>query len=165
MKDIIIYKSENADSRTAREGTTKDELQKNTLSHINDVQNVGYWFADKLKEQLANHDYTKLDYIDEFYNDFSSGITGADFKALNWYSNRHMQERHHLNDRVPDDVNLLDVIEMVIDCTCAGLARSGEVYPITIPQEVIELAIENTKNLIIDNSEIVDATEVDEDEL
>ena len=69
---------------------------------------------------------------------------------------RHMTERHHLNDRVPEDVNLLDVLEMVIDCTCAGLARSGNVYPITIPQEVIEQAIENTKQMIINNTEIID---------
>ena len=74
---------------------------------------------------------------------------------MEWFKNRHMTERHHLNDRVPDDVNLLDVLEMVIDCTCAGLSRSGDVYPITIPQDVLEKAIENTKNLIIENSEVI----------
>lgn len=67
-----------------------------------------------------------------------------------------MTERHHLNDSVPDDVNLVDVLEMVIDCTVAGLARSGEVYDITIPEDVIKKAIDNTKNMIIENSEVVD---------
>ena len=76
---------------------------------------------------------------------------------MEWFRNRHMQERHHLNDRVPDDVNMLDVMEMIVDCTCAGLARSGDVYPISIPDEVIKLAIENTKNMIID--EVVDNNE------
>lgn len=65
-----------------------------------------------------------------------------------------MTERHHLNDSVPEDVNLVDVLEMVIDCTVAGLARSGEVYDITIPQEVLEQAIDNTKQLIINNTEV-----------
>ena len=52
MKDIIIYKSQNADTRSAKQGTTKEELEQDTLSHINDVQNVGYWLADKFKNQL-----------------------------------------------------------------------------------------------------------------
>ena len=82
-----------------------------------------------------------------------------DFKSMEWFKNRHMQERHHLNDSVPDDVNMLDVMEMIVDCTCAGLARSGDVYPISIPDEVIKLAIENTKNMIIDNVEVVDSNE------
>lgn len=158
MKDIIINKSSNADTRSANGKVTKEQLEHDTLSHINDVQNVGYWLADKLKNQLVEHDHTKLDYLDEFYNDFNEKIDDGtrNFKEMNWFKNRHMTERHHLNDSVPDDVNLLDIMEMVIDCTCAGLARSGNVYPITIPQEVVELAIENTKNLIIDNVEVVD---------
>lgn len=158
MKDIIIYKSQNADTRSANGNVTKNQLEKDTISHINDVQNVGYWLIDKLKQQLVEHDHTKLDYLDEFYTDFNDKLNSENknFKEMNWFKNRHMTERHHLNDRVPDDVNLLDILEMVIDCTCAGLARSGEVYPITIPQEVLELAIDNTKNLIIDNAEVVE---------
>ena len=158
MKDIIINKSSNADTRSANGKVTKEQLEHDTLSHINDVQNVGYWLADKLKNQLVEHDHTKLDYLDEFYNDFNEKIDDdtRNFKEMNWFKNRHMMERHHLNDSVPDDVNLLDIMEMVIDCTCAGLARSGEVYPITIKQEVLEKAIENTKNLIIDNTEVID---------
>ena len=158
MKDIIIYKSHNADTRSADTNVKKAQLEKDTISHINDVQNVGYWLIEKLKNQLAEHDHTKLDYLDEFYNDFSKKLDdkNANFKDMKWFKERHMTERHHLNDIVPDDVNLLDILEMVIDCTCAGLTRSGEVYPITIPQEVVELAIENTKNLIIDNVEVVD---------
>ena len=73
-----------------------------------------------------------------------------------WFKNRHMTERHHLNDSVPEDVNLIDVLEMVIDCTVAGLARSGNVYPITISPEVLQKAVENTSNLIINNTKIVD---------
>ena len=158
MKDIIINKSSNADTRSANGKVTKEQLEHDTLSHINDVQNVGYWLADKLKNQLVEHDHTKLDYLDEFYNDFNEKIDDGtrNFKEMNWFKNRHMMERHHLNDSVPDDVNLLDIMEMVIDCTCAGLARSGEVYPITIKQEDLEKAIENTKNLIIDNTEVID---------
>lgn len=153
---IIIKQSKDADSRSAKKGTTKKELLQNTYSHIDDVQRVGVWVAQEFMQQLDKHDHTKVDYIDEFYEDFNEQLTNGQgkFKEMNWFKNRHMTERHHLNDSVPEDVNLLDVLEMVVDCTCAGLARSGDVYPITIPQEVIEQAIENTKNLIIKNTKV-----------
>ena len=154
---IIIKRSKDADTRSAEGVPTKKQLLQNTYSHISAVQNVGNWLADKLKQQLEQHDHTKVEYIDEFYKDFTEQLQSENkpnFKEMPWFKNRHMTERHHLNDSVPEDVNLLDVLEMVIDCTCAGLARSGEVYPITIPQEVIEQAIENTKQLIINNTEI-----------
>ena len=132
---IRIFKTQDADTRSATSEVTKDKLLSNTLSHILDVQNVGQWLAEMFKDQLSQHDHTKIDYIDEFYKDFNEQLHSKDkpnFKEMPWFKNRHLTERHHLNDRVPEDVNLLDVLEMVVDCTCAGLARSGNVYPITI---------------------------------
>ena len=156
MEDkVVIKKSVDADSRTAKEEVTKDELIANTNSHIEDVNNVGTMLVNKFLLQISKHDHTKLDYIDEFYDNFVRSLNGENFKDLDWWQ-IHKTERHHLNDSVPEDVNLLDVLEMVVDCTVAGLARSGDVYPITIPQEVIEKAIENTKNLIINNVEVID---------
>ena len=155
MKEKIkIVKSPNADTRSAEGDVSKEELLNQTLSHILDVRNVGNMLAEKLKDQVIEHDHTKLDYIDEFYQDFVSGKQGAEFKALTWWK-KHMTERHHLNDSVPEDVNLIDVLEMVIDCTVAGLARSGDVYDITIPNDVLARAINNTKDLIINNTEII----------
>lgn len=155
---IIIKRSKNADTRTAEGEVTKKELLQQTYSHIDDVNNVGNFLCDKFKEQISHHDHTKIEGIDQFYEDFTSGKKGKDFKELPWWQ-LHMTERHHLNDSVPEDVNLLDVLEMVIDCTVAGLARGGsadKIYPITIPQEVLEQAIDNTKQLIIDNTELKD---------
>ena len=57
-------------------------------------------------------------------------------------------ERHHLFSRCPDDVNLIDVLEMIVDCTCAGLARSGEVRPMEINDDILHKAIDNTVELI-----------------
>lgn len=158
---IIIYKSPSADTRSAKGEVSKDELLSSTLSHILDVQNVGGFLADRFKEQISNHDHTKIDYLDEFFADFTSGKQGAEFKKLPWWE-KHMTERHHLNDSVPEDVNLIDVLEMVVDCTVAGLARSGEVYDISIPSDIISKAINNTKQLIIDNTEILDEPDVND---
>ena len=155
---IKIKQSHDADTRSAEGNVTKKQLLQNTYSHISDVQNIGDFIIDKFKEQLKNHDYTKIDYIDDFYKDFTNQLNNKEqnFKEMPWFKDKHLQERHHLNDRVPKDVNLIDVLEMVVDCCAAGLARSGNIYPITIPQEVIEKAIDNTKQLIIDNSEVID---------
>ena len=158
MNKITIFKSTDADTRSAKKVPTKDQLLDSTLSHIRDVNNVGFFMSNKLKENYINHDHTKIEYIDEFYNDFVQQLQANDksnFKEMAWFKNRHLTERHHLNDSVPEDVNLLDVLEMIIDCTVAGLARSGNIYPITIPEDVIKRAIENTKQLIIDNCEVI----------
>lgn len=155
MDKIYVKRSKNADTRSAEGEVSKEELLDNTLSHIDDVQHWGYRIAELLKKQVLQHDHTKVDEIDQFYEDFTSGKKDADFKSLPWWQ-IHKTERHHLNDSVPEDVNLIDVFEMVIDCTVAGLARSGEVYGITIPDEVIQKAIANTSKLIIDNTEVVE---------
>lgn len=155
MDKILIKQSRNADTRSAEKEVTEQELLDNTYSHISDVQNVGFWLAEILKKQVLKHDHTKVEFIDDFYNDFITGKQNQDFKTLPWWQ-IHLTERHHLNDSVPEDVNLIDVLEMVIDCTVAGLARSGDVYDITIPHDVLDRAINNTKQLIIDNVDVVE---------
>ena len=37
---------------------------------------------------------------------------------------------------------------MIVDCTCAGLARSGEVRDLEINAEILEKAVNNTTQLI-----------------
>lgn len=152
---IQIKKSKNADTRTAEGYVSKEDLKENSESHIRDVIHVGIWFANIIREQVFKHDHTKIEYIDMFYKDFTSGMKGQEFKELEWFQ-KHLTERHHLNDRCPEDVNLIDVLEMVIDCSVAGLARSGEIYPIKIDNEILQKAVENTKKLIVNNIEIVE---------
>lgn len=65
-----------------------------------------------------------------------------------WYQLHINKERHHLLSRCPEDVNLLDVLEMVVDCVCAGMARSGDVYPIEINDDILNKALSNTIELI-----------------
>ena len=155
---IIMKASRDADTRSAEGEVTKKQLLQNSVSHIEDVQNVGNWLADKFKEQIKEHDWTKIEYIDKFHQDFNDVKQDEtkSFKDMEWFQLHINEERHHLNDRCPDDVNLLDVLEMVVDCCCAGLARSGNIYPIEISQEIIQKAIDNTKQMIIDNTEVVE---------
>jgi hypothetical protein len=43
---------------------------------------------------------------------------------------------------------LIDVLEMIADCICAGMARSGEVRDLEISTDILEKAVQNTVKLI-----------------
>jgi hypothetical protein len=45
---------------------------------------------------------------------------------------------------VPSDVNLVDVIEHIVDCVMAGMARSGSVYQLSLPSDLLQAAFRNT---------------------
>lgn len=145
---IYIKKSKNADTRSATV-IDKDLLEKDTLSHIDDVKQGLNFFIEELKEAGECHDYTKLFYLDKFFEDFSTKKTGEKFKALPWWK-IHLRERHHINDKVPPNVNLLDVLEMIADGVMAGKARSEDesVWPIVISDEILQLAVKNTQELL-----------------
>jgi hypothetical protein len=123
-----------------------------------DVRQGCKFFAEKLIESGSYHDHTKLNYIDEFYDDFSKVANEKryeDFKKLDWWQ-KHLIERHHLNDKVPKDVNLIDVLEMMVDGCMAGMARSGSVYDIRIDSETLHRAVKNTQKLLLNNVKVVD---------
>lgn len=109
------------------------------------------FFANKLFMAAAEHDYDKLTSIDWFHADF---ITG--FEKTGWWDNHRKIHRHHLaqEDGIPDDVNLVDLIEYISDCVMAGMARSGEVYEIKADVELLEKAFKNTVELLKKNVEI-----------
>jgi hypothetical protein len=103
------------------------------------------------------HDYTKKSEPEAslFYRELCATIEGKmDFEKGEWYPMHCQRERHHLNQYCPEDVNLIDVIEMICDCVCAGMARSGSVYPVKIPNEILQQAVENTVQMCIDAVEV-----------
>ena len=144
---IHINKSQNADSRTSGGAVAKEQLLTSSQSHIGDVIKGMDFFAHMMMNAGAIHDNTKISGINEFHHDFVNLKPGAEFKAGKWWK-QHAQERHHLNDFCPRDVNLVDVIEMLVDCVMAGMARSGTLYEITVPDEVLKEAVQNTVNLL-----------------
>lgn len=90
-----------------------------------------------------------------FYCDFLETMAGGiDFASGKWYQNHVNTERHHLLSRCPEDVNLLDVIEMIVDCVCAGKTRSGEIGGLEITPDILETAMKNTVKLVDDMTEV-----------
>jgi len=143
---IEIHKSATADTRTCDFATvTKDQLLRSSKQHIRDVKRGLDYFQLLLCEAGYRHDADKLTDIDGFHADFVTG-----FKQTGWWDRHRGLNRHHLlqPDGVPADVNLIDVLDMIVDCVMAGMGRSGNVYPLDINPDVLKAAFDNTVALL-----------------
>lgn len=143
---IKIKKSKTADTRTCDfANVTMETLLDSSLQHIGDIQKAMAFFISYLVEASGKHDYDKLTKINWFHSDF---ITG--FKLTGWWDNHRKIHRHHLEqaDGIPEDVNLLDLLEYISDCVMAGMARSGSVRELVVTPELLDRAFKNTVDLL-----------------
>jgi protein tyrosine phosphatase len=143
---IKIKKSKTADTRSCDfSQVTEIQLYNSSIQHISDVWLGIRFIKEKLDAAAGSHDSDKLTEIRQFHDDF---ITG--FKETSWWDNHRKITRHHLlqDDGVPEDVNLIDVIEMIVDCVMAGMGRTGTVYPLDIKPEVLMAAFKNTAEVL-----------------
>lgn len=155
MRRISIKINSNGDSRTAKGIPTLEEFKKANRMHIHDVCRVMASIGLELNYRGAEHDHTKIEYEDMFYKDLCETMKGnMRFEDGEWAKLHYSTERHHLTRNVPADVNLIDVIEMIADCVCAGMARSGEVRPLEIDESILIRAMHNTEQLIKNSIEL-----------
>lgn len=153
---IEIPKSASADTRTCDVATvSKETLYRASHQHINDVRRGLLFFKYLLDDAAARHDFDKLQDIDGFYADFQTK-----FENTTWWDRHRQINRHHLlqADGVPADVNLIDVLDMIADCTMAGMARAGSVYPLEISPEVLMTAFKNTCSLLQSQVAVIPGT-------
>jgi hypothetical protein len=139
---IAIEPSPTADTRTCDVTTvTKQQLLNSSRQHIEDVQQALFFFQSMLARASQRHDTDKITDIDGFYRDFQTKFT-----QTAWWDTHRAINRHHLiqEDGIPPDVNLIDVLDFIADCVMAGMARSGSVYPLVLPPELLERAFQNT---------------------
>ena len=143
---IKIKKSATADSRTCDYSkVSKQQLYESSIQHINDIRKGFEFFKSMIERATQFHDHDKFTDIDGFHKDFLTG-----FKQTTWWDNHRKVNRHHLlqDDGVPKDVNLIDILDMIVDCVMAGMGRTGEVYPLEIPPEILNKAFNNTVDLL-----------------
>jgi hypothetical protein len=143
---IHIKPSPVADTRTCDwSRVSKEELLKASKQHISDVRQAFSLVIDLMNEAADVHDYDKITDIDGFHRDFATG-----FKETTWWENHRKVNRHHLShpDGIPHDVNLIDVLDHVIDCVMAGMARSGSIYELKLPANLFTRAFQNTVELL-----------------
>lgn len=160
MYRVTMKKNTLGDTRTAERMPTREEFDAANVSHISDVNSLVESFTQEIISRVNNHDLTKINepYATMFYEDMKANIEDgeAPFEDLEWFRLHISIERHHLNNRIPNDVDLIDVIEMLADCVSAGMTRSGHVYEIKIPDSVLQRAVSNTVKKMIGAVEIED---------
>lgn len=157
MRIIKIQRNTCGDTRTATEIPTMTAFMKSNDLHRADVERMMLEIAKDINVQGESHDCTKITepYASQFYRELCATIEGKmNFEDGEWYPMHCRTERHHLTEHCPEDVNLIDVIEMICDCVCAGMARSGDVYPVKIPSEILQQAVENTVQMCKDAVEV-----------
>lgn len=155
---IYISKSETADTRTCDfKNVDKQTLLNSSVQHIGDVRRALAFFASMIDEAATRHDTDKLTDIDGFHADFVTGFT-----QTSWWDRHRQLNRHHLfqDDGIPNDVDLIDVLDLIADCVMAGMARSGSVYDLKLSPELLERAFQNTvtllKEQVVIESEVFD---------
>ena len=160
MDKVKIKRNVLGDTRTATRVPTFYEMVDSNREHVNDVAGMMTNIATDIRSAGANHDKTKAEdpYKSMFYRELCATIEGKmdNFTDGEWYPMHCKTERHHLNEHCPEDVNLIDVLEMICDCVCAGMARTGSVYPISISDDVLRKAFDNTVQMCIGAVEIVE---------
>jgi hypothetical protein len=143
---IKIKKSATADTRTCDfTKVTEEQLLESSKQHITDVRVALGFFVKMMYQAQAAHDTDKITNIKGFHADFLTG-----FKEHTWWDEHRKLNRHHLNmeDGIPADVNLIDVLDYIADCVMAGMGRSGTVYPLNLEPGVLMRAFSNTIELL-----------------
>lgn len=149
---ITIKPSPTADTRTCEfSKVTKGELFQSSCQHITDVWAALGFFCEMLAQAGVHHDPDKISDIDGFHADFLTG-----FQRHEWWDRHRKLNRHHLaeSDGVPEDVNLIDVLDYIADCVMAGMARSGSVYDLHLEAGLLERAFQNTVALLKANVQV-----------
>lgn len=147
MNKIKIKRNTNGDTRVAKSVPTFYDFADANNLHIRDVREMMFELSKEIKLAGEEHDWTKVQdpYKSNFYRDLCNTIEGRiKFEDGQWNKDHYALERHHLLRRCPNDVNLIDVIEMICDCVCAGMARSGEVRDLEISEDILLKAVRNT---------------------
>ena len=124
MRRVTIKRNTDGDTRVAKAVPNFYNFKKSNEQHREDVRKMMCEIADDINVAGMYHDYTKTD------NDAGSLF----YRELcNTIEGR---------------------IEMICYCVCAGLARSGSVYPIEISSEILQRAVSNTVEMCINAVDI-----------
>ena len=136
--------------------TDRESLYCDVEQQREDVAKCMYMLANHLCDIGEKHDWTKIEYFDDFAKDSLERLTTPNFKNRDWYNIHCSKERHHLNSKIPTDVDLFDVLESICDCIIAGKTRNGTVNPffLILKNGILEKAYWNTVEKISKNIKV-----------
>ena len=148
---IIIKKASTVDE-TATDEEFKDSNFSGTYMHISDVQKGCAFIANKIIEAGIQHDNTKMSLADMALC-AENRKNNVPVRETEWYKSHIKNNRHHYSqhEQCPDDYNLIDVIESLVDCVMAVKARRGQTAKMStdyISPELLAKAFKNTIEML-----------------
>ena len=152
MKNTIII-TNNPNKLLDEKTLTYNEMKTHRTNVYNVMNEIG-WF---INETGTLHDWTKESFFEDYYKDIEERKTETDWRNREWYKIHTKYERHHINSNTPIDVNLIDIIEMIVDCIVTGkTTNNGEIdYKyLELDANLLLEAYWNTINLINNNTTI-----------
>ena len=134
---VQIRRTPKIDTRQGIVGIpTKLEMLSQTYVHVIDVQMLVKLLFDEARVDVINHDWTKVQFIDDFRDNFVYKANGNSFKDHHWWKAHVSSEKHHCLDfPFPDELLLTDFIHMAADWVAAGKARGTWTKEQSIPKK------------------------------
>lgn len=160
MNKVVIKETPNADSRTMEgKELDRDLIFEDTKTHIKGVQDIMEEMSNKLLDISKRHDFTKIKEFNGFFEMLEMIVVdGKKHTDSDWWELHITDERHHVLDKEPKDVNLFDILELIADVNAAGMARTGEVYDIQMPGDLLIRAFKNTMHMVKNSIEVEKVT-------
>lgn len=145
---LVIKPNPNHFLNPARQTAPKlTEFESINKEHIDNVRYVMQAIADEIIAAGRDHDYTKIrdQYKGDYYVDLCNSIeNGVDFSSTEWRRNHFQLERHHLNEHCPDDVNLVDIIESIVNTIVENCEINGTYGTVSVNNSMLLNALNNT---------------------
>lgn len=146
-KKKILLK-DNSKTKYHREDYSINDFKKRLLIHKANIKRTFKLILNELKYRAKVHDHSKVESLPLQYEVTKRYIGRSEqyhsIKDNEAFAYHVKNERHHLQSFVPDDVNLFDVIELIVDCITCSVERQKDFRAIDITDKTLMLAFNNT---------------------
>ena len=127
---------------------SEDDLFNQVMKHQDDMNDVMLMLSEHLRDMGSVHDWTKTDFFTDFYEDSleRQKETPTPFHDRDWFNIHCTYERHHLNSRIPSDVDLFDLLEFICDCMVTSMEHEEDLnkYFLLLNNQILYDAYWNT---------------------
>lgn len=123
-----------------------EELEANILTHQRYVAEVINIISERLKYQGIIHDYTKREYLEEFWEDTRLRKKNISLEDREWIEKHTTEEHHHLNIKADPKITFLDIIEFIVDCivTAKSTGEDVDTQNLALDDRILKTAYWNT---------------------
>lgn len=122
-----------------------EELEANILTHQLYVAEVMNIVAERLKYHGIIHDYTKREYIEDYWEDTRLRKDNVPLEDREWIDRHINEENHHLNLKVSPNITFIDIIEFIVDCivTAKSTGEDVDTNHLALDQQILKTAYWN----------------------